>query len=497
MSKSSFTRRSFLQTMGAAAASFAMPSALSANWATEQAGAQGAGAKKPNIVFILVDDLGWTDAACFGSKYYDTPHIDRLASGGMKFTNAYAACAVCSPTRAAVLTGRYPVRTRVTDWLRNSQQGLKIPADKKNPTGFVGGKDKKLLTPTLPIWMEHEEVTIAEMLKEAGYATCHVGKWHLGPGEWLPDGQGFDENIGGWDFGQPPSYFDPYANRNVKSIPTLPPRKEGEYLTDREADEAAGFIKRNQDQPFFLYLANYAVHAPIQGKPELIEKYKKRTPTNQDNPAYAAMVESVDQAVGKVTGALDELGLSDNTIVIYTSDNGGATHFPATDNAPLRKGKGFPYEGGIRVPAIVRWPGEVEPGSVCHEPMCSVDFLPTLGAAVGAKPSGRVIDGVDLAPALRQTGSLNREALYWHFPHYWWGTNVRPYSIVRAGDWKLIKHYEDSAIELYNLKEDISEKVELSKQHPAKVKELEKMLTAWLKETGAKLPKPNPDYDRR
>jgi len=447
----------------------------------------------PNIVFVLVDDLGWADLGCYGSTYYETPNLDRLASQGMRFTGAYAACAVCSPTRAAVMTGRYPARVGITDWIRAGFQGTQIPADRKNPTEYVGGIKRRLLCPPNPFWMELEEVTIAEMLNEAGYATCHIGKWHLGFEDWYPDKQGFDINIGGCDFGHPPSYFDPYANKNQGRIPTLSPRKQGEYLTDREADEAARFITTHAEESFFLYWAPYAVHTPLQAKKELIEKYKAKERTHQKNATYAAMVESVDRGVGRVLRALEESGVAESTIVIFTSDNGGL--LGATNNAPLRSGKGYPYEGGIREPLIVRWPGRIEAGSECDEPVVSIDFLPTICEAVGlAPPAERAIDGRSIMPLLRGSGPWQRDALFWHFPHYR-GNDVVPYSIIRAGDWKLIKRYEGQTFELFNLKEDVGEKRDLSGEMPDKVRQLDAMLEQWLMATGAKLPRPNPDYE--
>jgi arylsulfatase A-like enzyme len=434
------------------------------------------------------------DTGCYGSNFYETPNIDRLSAEGMRFTDGYAACAVCSPTRAAVMTGRYPARIGVTDWIRARFQGGKIPADKKNPTEYVGGKNEKLLCPPNALWMELEEITIAEALKSAGYTSCHIGKWHLGADDWYPDRQGFDFNIGGCDFGQPPSYFDPYFRDKQGQIPTLEPRREGEYLTDREADEAVKFIRSHKDKPFFLYMAHYAVHTPTQGKADLVAKYKAKNPTNQKNPTYAAMVESVDDAVGRICSVLDELNLAERTIVFFTSDNGGL--MSVTDNAPLRAGKGYPYEGGIREPLIVRWPKVIKPGTVSHELVISVDYFPTICEAAGAAlPSERDIDGVSLLGHLKSNGKkrLGREAIYWHFPHY--RGDVVPYSIIRAGDWKLIKRYEGKTFELFNLKTDLSEKNDLSEKMPGKVKELDTKLSDWLRTTGAKLPRLNPKYE--
>jgi len=491
MSRENYTRRGFLRAIGLGTVGATLYGCSRQAQKTVRAATPE---KRPNVVLILIDDMGWIDTGCYGSKFYETPNIDRLAAEGMRFTDGYAACAVCSPTRAAVMTGRYPARLGVTDWIRSRFQGGKIPDDKKNPSEYVGGKNRKLLCPPNALWMELEEITIAEALKPAGYTSCHIGKWHLGADDWYPEKQGFDFNIGGCDFGQPPSYFDPYVRKGQGTIPTLEPRRQNEYLTDREADEAVGFIRNHKDKPFFLYMAHYAVHTPIQGKKDVIEKYKAKTPTDQKNPTYAAMVESVDDAVGRIMDTLDELNLRDDTIVIFTSDNGGL--IGPTSNKPLRSGKGFPYEGGIREPVIVRWPKVVKAGTISHEPVTSVDYMPTICEAVGVSPpSDRDIDGVSLLGHLKSAGrsKLDREAIFWHFPHY--RGNVVPYSIIRAGDWKLIKRYEGKTFELFNLKDDLSETNELSEKMPEKVRELDAKLTAWLQKSGAKMPRQNPDYD--
>ncbi|MFZ2147207.1 MAG: sulfatase [Sedimentisphaerales bacterium] len=506
MSKFDYTRRYFLKAIGWGAVAYTIQAARD----TTKLFANETIDTKPNFVFILVDDLGWMDTGCYGrdpalrepSKFYETPNIDRLAAEGMRFTDAYAACAVCSPTRAAVMTGRYPARLGVTDWIRARFQGGKIPENKKNPTEYVGGKNNKLLCPPNALWMELEEITIAEALKSAGYTSCHVGKWHLGADDWYPEKQGFDFNIGGYDFGQPPSYFDPYSREGQGPIPTLSPRCKGEYLTDREADEAVQFIRQHKDKPFFLYMAHYAVHTPIQGKADLVDKYKAKKPTNQKNPTYAAMIESVDDAVGKICSVLDELDLAENTIIFFTSDNGGLMGI--TNNAPLRAGKGYPYEGGIREPLIVRWPKVIKPGTVSHEPVTSVDYFPTICQAAGVTlPRDRDIDGVSILGHLKSSAiqKLNRDAIFWHFPHY--RGNIVPYSIIREGDWKLIKRYETSAssvepgktFELYNLNGDLSESNDLAEILPEKVRRLNAKLTRWLKLSSAKLPRPNPDYE--
>jgi arylsulfatase A-like enzyme len=454
-----------------------------------------AAAVQPNIVLILVDDLGWMDLSCQGSRYYETPNLDRLAAQGMRFTNAYAACAVCSPTRAAIQTGRYPARLGVTDWIRSRFQGGAIPADKKNPSGFTGGK-RKFMVPKNALWMESEEVTIAELLKPAGYVTCHIGKWHLGSDDWYPQKQGYDFNYGGCDYGQPPSYFDPFNQPKHRhamiraGIPHLPGRKQGQYLSDREAEEAVAFIEKHKDKPFFLNMDNYAVHTPIQAKAGVTAKYEKKTKTRQKNAKYAAMVESVDDCAGRIMAALVKHGIADRTMIIFTSDNGGL--LGPTNNTPLRSGKGYAYEGGIRVPLIIKWPGVVKSGITSAEPVTSVDYFPTIAEVAGLDlPNDRAIDGLSLAKHLRSQGKqkLDRDAIYWHFPHY--RHNPGPYSIIREGDWKLIKFYE-GPMELFDLKKDLGETKNLAAAMPEKVKGLENRLLAHLKSVGAKMPKLNP-----
>ena len=450
----------------------------------------------PNVIIILVDDMGYADVGCYGSVYYETPNIDRLAASGMRFTNAYAASAVCSPTRVSILTGRYPTRLGITDWIRplagqnwTEEQVRAAPEYATNPK-------RKLHTPTNPRWMEHDEITIAELLKQRGYATGFVGKWHLGPEGWFPEDQGFDFNAAGCDFGHPPDYFDPYLPKHqATTFPNLKPRKAGEYLTDREAAEAVGFIRRNKDKPFFLYLCHYAVHSPIKAKTDLIDKYENKTAPPDDGqnfPPYAAMVSMPLSSLVKRMAELDKHKLTDNTLIIYTSDNGGATHFRATDNRPLRSGKGRPYEGGIREPFIVSWPGHTKPASKCDVPILTIDLLPTIAEVTStAIPNDRPIDGKSLIPLLKQTGSLDRDELFWHFPHYWWGGKLTPYSVIRKGPWKLIRWYETAEEELYNLDKDLSETTDLASQFPNKLAELSKRLDELLVETGAKLPRKN------
>jgi arylsulfatase A-like enzyme len=431
--------------------------------------------RPPNVVFFLIDDLGWTDLGCFGSDLYETPHIDKLAKQGVKFTNAYAACTVCSPTRAALMTGKYPARLHITDWIHGS----------KRPNA-------KLAIPKWTEYLPREEFTVASALKAAGYVSASIGKWHLGnKEEGYPDQHGFDLNVAGYEAGQPPSYFSPYK------IPTLKDGPEGEYLTDRLADEAVRFIEANKSKPFFLYFPYYAVHTPLQAKKDVVEKYQKKIKPGMrhTNATYAAMIESVDDAVGRIVAKLAELGLGERTVIVLTSDNGGLMR--STTNVPLRAGKGSAYEGGVRVPAIVKWPGVTAPGSVCEEPVITLDFYPTLleiGGAKGNAKHNAAVDGVSLVPLLKDPkATLKRKATYWHYPHYHPG-GATPYGAVRAGDWKLVEFYEDDHVELYNLKDDISEKDDLAKKLPDKAKELRDRLAAWRKAVGAQMPTPNPNY---
>ncbi|MBZ0254833.1 sulfatase [bacterium] len=426
--------------------------------------------KKTNVVIILVDDYGWTDAACTGSALFETPNIDALASQGMRFTNGYAACTVCSPTRASIMTGKYPARLHLTDWI----------AGHKRPWA-------KLKVPDFNLQLPHEEITIAEALKPYGYTSASIGKWHLGGKDFYPETQGFDLNVGGTERGQPPRYFAPY------NIPTLEEGPDGEYLTDRMAQEAVKFIESNKDNPFFLYLPFFAVHTPIQGKKNYTEKYKEKIKSwsDQRDPQYAAMVNSVDDAVGSVLQTLDRLNLTDDTLVIFTGDNGGL--IPKTNNAPLRMGKGSAYEGGTRVPLIIRWPGKIRAGAVTDVPAMTTDFFPTIMDALGIESSAKSIDGVDLMPVLTETGSIQRDALYWHYPHYHPG-GATPYGAIRKGDWRLVEFYEDGRLELYNLKNDIGEKFNLASLNIRKRDELHKQLVEWRQSVNAQMPTLNPNY---
>ena len=433
--------------------------------------AQAAQPKRPNIVFFLIDDLGWADVGCFGSKFYRTPNIDKLASQGMRFTDAYAACAVCSPTRASIMTGKYPARLHLTDW---------IPGEGNKP-------GQELLVPKWRMFLPLEEVTIAEALKQVGYTCASIGKWHLGNPDYFPQHQGFDVNVAGGDIGHPAAYFWPYEGK-THTVPGLKAGgHEGEYLTDRLTDAAEEFIEQNKARPFFLYFPHYAVHRPLEAKAALVGKYETAaSQTEQTNAVYAAMIESVDDSVGRILRKLDALGLTENTVVIFMSDNGGL--WPqSTSNAPLRAGKGFAYEGGIREPLIIKWPGATPAGSLCSVPVSSIDFFPTLVEIAGAKSSSAV-DGRSIVSLLKQRGKVKREALFWHYPHYWNNSRVRPYGAVRAGDWKLIEHYEDMRVELYNLKEDLSEAHDLAAANPKKVNELRKLLHKWRTAVDAQMP---------
>jgi len=475
-------RRDFLNAMGLGAASLALQRGLLAGEGPR---------KKLNFVFFLIDDMGWTDAACFGSRFYETPNIDRLAAEGMRFTDGYAACPVCSPTRASIMAGKYPARLNLTDWIPGRRAGKLIPPDYLHH---------------LPL----EEVTLGEALKEAGYATGFVGKWHLGGKGYYPEEQGFEVNVGGHERGSPPGgYFSPYRNPKLSDGP------KGEYLTDRLTDESLKFIEANRDRPFLLYLSHYAVHTPLQSKKDLADKYAAKAaklPPPQgprwgtegarqvrlvhDHPVYAGMVQSTDESVGRVMRKLEELGLAGNTAVFFMSDNGGLSTSEGhpTSNLPLRAGKGWLYEGGIREPMLVKWPGVTKPGSTCRVPVTSTDFYPTMleMAGLALRPKQHV-DGVSLVPLLKGGASLDRPALYWHYPHYG-NQGGSPGGAVRCGDLKLIEFYEDDHVELYNLKDDIGERRDLAAEMPAKAAELRQMLADWRKAVGARMPTPNPNY---
>ncbi len=440
--------------------------------------------RPPNILFLLVDDWGWTDARCLGSDLYQTPNIDQFKNDSVNFDNGYSACTVCSPTRGALMTGMYPARTHLTNYIPGARQ----------PAG-------PLRNPDWTRRLEHRHVTIAEALREAGYRTAHLGKWHLTPfqdeevEEYLPQKHGFEVNIGGNKWGQPGSYFHPYS-REIRSIGDLPPGGEdGDYLTDRLTSEAVRLMREWKDEPFFLHLAYYAVHTPIQPKPELLAKYQDlvKPGARHTHPGYAAMVESVDESLGTLRKQLQELNLDDRTIIFLTSDNGGVRRI--TDNVPLRSGKSDLYEGGVRVPTMIHWPGTVDAGTTCSEPVITVDFYPTMLEMAGTDGDAghnKDVDGLSLVPLLSDPeSSLDRQAIYWHYPHYQAAT---PYGAVRSGPWRLIEFYEDMHVELYNLVDDIGETNDLSSQLPEQTEKLRSMLHSWRQEVGAQMPTRVKDY---
>jgi arylsulfatase A-like enzyme len=444
---------------------------------------------KPNFIVFLVDDLGYMDTGVNNpNSFYETPNINQLAATGMSFTEGYAANPVCSPTRYSLMTGKYPTRAMATNWFSGKRSGKFNPAPLKNQ-------------------MELSEITLAEILKKKGYVTFFAGKWHLGPTkEFWPKAQGFDINMGGHSRGGPYTgnkYFAPFQNPELH-----PDSPEGEHLPNRLAEETVKFIHQNKNKPFLVYLSFYSVHTPLLGRIDLVKKYKERAkkisgqefgPLHdskvrviQKHAIYAAMVEAMDDAVGKVLKALDDARVSNNTFVVFTSDNGGlsTSEGSPTSNFPLKGGKGWVYEGGIREPWIIRYPGVTPMGSISKEKICSIDLFPTIAAAVGIKVQHQV-DGIDLMPALRG-GKLQREALFWHYPHYSNQGGI-PGGAIRIGDFKLLENYENGSVSLYNLKEDLGERKDLSQYMPEKTKELQKKLHAWYKEVNAKFLQPKGD----
>lgn len=460
-----------------------------------RAGAQAG--RPPNIVFFLVDDLGYMDIGANNpDTFYETPHVDRLAREGMRFTSGYAANPVCSPTRYSIMTGKYPSRVGATNWFSGVREGRFRPAP---------------LNDRMPL----EEVTLAEALKDGGYRTAFVGKWHLGPTEeYWPEAQGFDVNIGGHNAGSPPGgYFAPFRNPRLSDGP------EGENLTARLAEESARIIDRFKDRPFLLYHAFYAVHTPLQPPRELVRKYEARAaasgatpefapeeqvwPTTdprqvrvaQRHPTYAAMVESMDAAVGRVLGAIHDAGLDDNTIVFFMSDNGGlsTSEGSPTSNLPWRGGKGWLYEGGIREPLVIKWPGVTRAGTTSDQPVISTDFYPTMLEMAGlpSRPAQH-LDGVSLVPLLKRTGALRRDSLYWHYPHYS-NQGGFPGGAIRAGDEKLIERFEDGRVHLYDLKRDPGERTDLASRRPDRVARLRARLHKWYLDVGAQFLRAKPD----
>lgn len=455
--------------------------------------------ENPNIVFILVDDLGWKDLGCYGSEFYDTPNLDKLAGQSVRFTNAYAASPVCSPTRAALMTGKHPARVNITDWI----PGMSISR----------ARDPKLVPPedihNLPL----EEFTMAEAFREQGYKTFFAGKWHLGETEgFWPEFQGFEINKGGVNWGAPRlnseanGYYSPYNNPRLENGP------EGEYLTNRLTDESLQFIGSAGETPFFLYLAFYTIHTPIMGCDEYDEIYEEKslqlpgkgemttrmehdaqTRINQSNAKYAAMMRSLDANVGRLLEKLEEQGYADNTIIVFTSDNGGLTTIPRggpTAVVPLRAGKGWCYEGGIRVPLLISYPGMQHAGETCNVPAISMDYYPTLLELAGMDPDpGQHIDGKSIVPFLEDPGKAAHRTMVWHFPHYH-GSAWRPGSAIRDGNWKLIEFYEDNMVELYDLEDDMEERVDLAEAMPEMAEKLRTLLHEELDQMGAHYPQP-------
>ncbi|NQT00791.1 MAG: sulfatase [Planctomycetes bacterium] len=464
-------RRQFIKSTVFSASALAIPGCSVSSSEITKAGKDGK--SKPNFLFILADDYGWSQLGCYGSRYYETPYIDRLARQGMKFTDAYAACPVCSPTRASIMTGKYPARLHLTDFIA----GGSFPYDKYRQ----------------PDWQKFlplEEITIAEVLKTAGYTTASFGKWHLSiakkPPQSLPynpERQGFDESFVTY---KPSSKHDPESDaHNV------------EIITEKSLE----FLQNNKDTPFFLYVTHNTIHSPILAKKKLLDKYKNKPGADlpQNNPIVAAMIEDLDNSVGSLLAKLDELKIADKTIVVFFGDNGGLEK--SAKQTPLRSGKANLYEGGIREPLIVRWPGVVQQGSSCSEPVTSVDFFPTFLDILDLKNKApNTIDGLSLLPLLKQTGTMNREAIYWHYPHYH-SSSIGPGGAVRMGDYKLLEWFDETIsgtsnrFELYNLKLDIGEKNNLAKKMPRKTRQLKEMLANWRKKVGAQIMTPNPDYN--
>ena len=441
---------------------------------------------RPNIVFILADDLGWSDLQCYGSDFHETPNLDRFAESAMRFTSAYAAAPVCSPTRASILTGKCPARLNLTIWSEAAE----------HPP-----RNRKLVPPVTRPHLPRAETTIADVLG-GEYATWHVGKWHLGDADLYPEAQGFDLNIAGTHWGCPMSYFYPFKGMyNSEEFRYIPDLEDGRsdaatYLTDRLTDEALRLMERGKDKPFFLNLCYYTVHTPIQGKPNWLEHFRAKVSPDRHhrNVGYAAMVASLDENVGRLLAKLDELGIADNTIVFFFSDNGGYIGKDqgetVTDNFPLRSGKGACYEGGIREPLIVRWPGKTAPGTVCATPVLSTDFYRTILDMAGYRDDPRYaagLDGSSLRPLLEDPGAtVDRDALCWHYPHYYETTT--PVSAIRSGDWKLLEYFEDSRVELYDLAGDLGETTDLAARNPEVASRLRERLRAWREQVGARLP---------
>ena len=478
--------------------SFIIIGLISANPLSIQAQTKSDKVKKPNIIFIMADDMGWTGLSGFGSDLHETPIIDKLSKEGMKFTSAYSAAAICTPTRASILTGKCPARLNMTTWHENA--GPPTP-----------NTEYKLLPPTTLPNLPLDEVTVAEMVKKAGYFTAHIGKWHLGDANHYPETQGFDINIGGTMWGMPQTYWYPFRGwresdqeiRYVPGLDNIDGNNANAYLTDRLTDKAVEVIEAKKGSPFFLNLSYYNCHVPIEGKPDLINYFQNKLTSENiklyhTNPGYAAMIASLDENIGRVFKAIRKAGIDDNTIIFFYSDNGGQVNSRVNiqNNYPLRSGKGSLYEGGIRVPLIIKWPGITKPGEVCDYPVSSIDILPTIHEMIGLTDEGNQveeIDGVSMVPLLKNSSStLDRAALYWHFPHYY--PNTTPVSAIRKGKRKLLQFFEDNHLELYDLDSDLRENHNLADRYPDIAENLYHDLKVWRKTSDAKLPSLNPQY---
>lgn len=434
---------------------------------------------RPNLILLLADDLGWTGLGCFGSDLYETPHLDALAKRGVKFSNAYAACTVCSPTRASIMTGIYPARLHLTD--------------------FISGQNRPFAKMRIPDWtkrLESSHTTIAENLQSSGYRTGHIGKWHLN--DRAGKAQGTRPNEQGFDV----SYERPPGSKGYRLKPGTKSETGSNYLTDALTDQALKFIDQSKSDPFFLYFAYNVPHTPIQGRDDLVKYFENKVAPGgvHTNPTYAAMVASLDQSVGRIVERIDEQELTDKTVIFFISDNGGLTqrngkHDGFTENLPLRRGKGSAYEGGVRVPAIALWPGVTQAGSACDEPIMTIDLFPTLQEIAGVKTAEQsAIDGKSIAPLLRNVAATIDRDLFWHYPHYHAGGDG-PYSAIRSGEHRLIEFHEDDSVRLYDLADDIGEQNDLSQKMPKKAAALRAKLHRWRDSVDAQMPTPNPDFD--
>jgi arylsulfatase A-like enzyme len=451
----------------------------------------GSNSAPPNLVLLVVDDMGWTGPSSFGSDLHATPHIDALAEKGVKFTRAYAAAPVCTPTRASIMTGQYPARLDMTIW---HEAAKNPPAWQKQ--NLISAEAK----PNLPLRL----TTLPEALRQSGYRTVHIGKWHLGNASHFPLNHGFDRNIGGTHWGAPATYFFPYRGQtsagSLRYVPDLPHGDQNKYLTEHLTDKALSVLDRaaRKEKPLFLHMAYHTVHTPIQAPASLIKHYKQKLEPGMthQNAVFAAMHHVLDRSIGRILNRLNQNGMGDETAIILVSDNGGFVNKfdgkKVTNNAPLRSGKGSLYEGGIRVPMIIHWPGVTRSG-VCDEPVITNDLYPTLLRAAGMQPKqvvDRPVDGTNLIPLLKNPqAELPRSSLYWHYPHYY--PTTTPVSAMRHGSWKLLHYYENDRLELYNLAKDFDESDNLVEERPEKRRALKARLDAWRDQVRAKTPKPN------